>query len=153
MNAKILLAILLCSSAALANEPVKVGNVEKYLDHQRDVREDFQYSKKFKHVDNDAKARLYKAQDQIFSLLEGRGSVDELSPDQMLELYNAQGVVNSVLTDAELDREICKREKVLGSHRSSMVCMTVRETRNIKETDKTMMMAPRVCNNKTSKCG
>lgn len=148
----VLMFMMLSFLAPAFAGPAAIRDVPKYLDHQRDLREDVQYSKKFAHVGKDAKARLYKAQDEIFSLLEGRSSVDELSTDQRIALFNAQETVNSVLTDAELDREVCKREKVLGSHRSSLVCMTVREARGIKETDKTMLMAPRVCDPKTG-CG
>lgn len=147
-----LLLLLLCPAAFATAQPTPITDVPKYLDHQREVREDFRYSKKFKHVDNESKERLYKAQDEVFTLLEGRKSVDELSPDQLIALYNAQGTINAVLTDAELDREICKREKLLGSHRSSLVCMSVRDARRIKEEGKTMLMAPRVCDPKTG-CG
>ncbi|HET7842710.1 MAG TPA: hypothetical protein VFL14_01070 [Xanthomonadales bacterium] len=138
--------LMLALSPAFA-APVAIRDVPKYLDHQRDLRDDVMYSKKFKHVQKRDRERLYKAQDEIFSLLEGRASVDELSPDQLIALYDAQGVVNAVLEDAELDREVCKREKLVGSHRSSLVCMTVREQRRIKESHKTMMLAPRTCNN------
>lgn len=147
LAAAFLLLVPLALAAAPAPAPVTIPNVPKYLDHQRDLREHVQYAKKFEHVDEASKQRLYRAQDEIFALLEGHASVDELTPDELIALYNAQGVVNSVLTDAELDREVCKREKVLGSHRSSLVCMTMRERRGIRETDKTMMLAPRTCNN------
>ena len=100
----LLLMLLSCPLAFATSEPTPIPDVAKYLDHQRDLREDFRYSKKFKHVDNENKERLYKAQDEVFMLLEGRKSVDELSPDQLIALYNAQGTINAVLTDAELDR-------------------------------------------------
>lgn len=148
----LLLMLLSCPLAFATPEPTPIPDVAKYLDHQRDLREDFRYSKKFKHVDNENKERLYKAQDEVFMLLEGRKSVDELSPDQLIALYNAQGTINAVLTDAELDREICKREKTLGSHRSTLVCISVRDARRMKEEGKTMLMAPRVCDPKTG-CG
>lgn len=136
--------LLLCATSALA-EPAKVLDVATFLEQQRDVREDFQHSKKFKHVDAAAKARLYRAQDEIFVLLEGKRSVDELSTDQRIALFNAQETVSTVLLDAELDREVCKREKMVGSHRATLVCLTVREQRAMKEMARDMLMAPRVC--------
>jgi hypothetical protein len=145
MRPALLACLLLCSATALAAPPAKVLDVDTFLDQQRDVREDFEHSRKFKHVAAGEKQRLYRAQDEMFSLLEGRRSVDELSTDQRIALYNAQEVVSSVLLEAELDREVCKREKVLGSHRSSLVCTTVREQRQMKEMARDMLLAPRVC--------
>lgn len=145
MRSVLLGCLLYCSAIASAAQPAKVLDVATFLEQQRDVREDFQYSKKFEHVDRASKNRLYKAQDEIFRLLDGRGSVDELDTDQRIALYNAQEVVGSVLVDAELDRQVCKREKMVGSHRASLVCMSVREQRRIREEGRDMLMAPRVC--------
>jgi len=129
----------------VAPKPTVIRDVGDWVGHQRDVRAEFETAKRWAHVKPRDKERLYAAQDQAFALLDGRASVDELSTDQKLELYNAQGVIASVLTEAELDREVCKRETLVGSHRSGLVCMTVREKRRIQEMDHDMLMAPRNC--------
>jgi hypothetical protein len=141
--------LLLGAAVALAaNGPLL--DVDKFVAQQRDVREDFRYSKKFAHVTEADKQRLYRAQDELFALLENRSSVDELTTDQRIALFNAQETVSAVLLEAELDREVCRREKTVGSHRATLVCTTVRERRAMKETARNMLLAPRVCD---TNCG
>ncbi len=116
-------------------EPVQkpaVPSVAAFLSYQRTVREEIITGRRFKHLDNESRNRLLGAQDELFALLEGKISIEELDAAEQVAVYNAQGVVNAVLADAELDREICKRERTLGSHRVMTVCMTVREQEEMR---------------------
>lgn len=126
-------------------KPATIRDIDDWIGHQRDVRAEFETSKRWAHVKKAEKQRLYAAQDEAFALLEGHSSIDELGTDERIALYNAQGVIAAVVTNAELDREVCKREKVLGSHRANLVCMTERERRRIEEADHDMLLAPRNC--------
>jgi hypothetical protein len=133
-------------------QAVQIPDIETFLDQQRDIREDMASKRKFKHVTDYDKRRLYAAQDQIFSLLDGRSSTDELNSDQLVAVYNAQEEVNAVLTDAELDRPICERETVVGSRMTKTVCLTVRERRDLQQAARQTMLKPRTCDPATG-CG
>ena len=131
--------------AAAEEERVRITDVDEYLDHQHELRRDVEHGKRFKHVDGQSKRELYAAQDRIFALLEGHESVDELTAQQQVELYNAQNVVNGVVADAELDREVCRREKQIGSNRVKLVCLSKREWRQVYDDTQRDMRAPRTC--------
>lgn len=151
----ILLAITLASFAAGAEQATQAGrilDIESFLAQQQEIRDDMAGSKKFKHVTDYDKRRFYSAQDQIFTLLTGRTSTDELNSDQLVALYNAQEEVNAILTDAELDRPICERETVVGSRRVVTVCLTVRERRDLQQNARQTMLKNRTCD-PASGCG
>ena len=141
------LALAAFAAPALADsakEAIVIKDVNKFLDYQRDVRADMKTSK-FKHVDNSSKTELFRAQDELFALLKGKQSVDQLSEDERLKVYNAQQTIAGVLTDAELDRPICKREKRLGSNRLMTVCETRRQRQDNASNVQNLMRAPKTC--------
>src|SRR5688500_12004648 len=87
-----LAAALLFGGAAAAAEnakPVVIKDVARFLDYQRDLRDDLG-SRKFRHIRANDRKELLEAQDTIFALLQGKRSIDELSHDEQIELYNAQ---------------------------------------------------------------
>lgn len=127
-----------------AREATVIKDLPKFLDYQRDVRADMKTSK-FKHVDNSSKTELYKAQDELFALLKGKQSVDQLSDEERIKVYNAQQTIAGVLTDAELDRPICKREKRLGSNRLMTVCETRRQRQENTSNAQHLIRAPKTC--------
>ena len=139
-----LFAILFCVAAPVAAGKKKL-DVDTYLQQQQAIRADIEAGRRYAGMDNETKERLYRAQDDIFGLLAGRGSIDDLDQDEVIELYNAQNIVNAVLTDSELDRDVCRRLTTVGTHRVGIACYSVREWRRIKETDDTMLRAPRGC--------
>ena len=159
MNRKILAlaAMLLFATAVSADNAqqapsVVIKDVAKFLDYQRDVRDDVK-SSKFKHMDESSKEKLLAAQDEIFGLLKGRKSIDELTHEQQVELYNAQNLVAGILTDAELDRPVCKREKRVGSNMATTVCTTKRQMDEHRDDIQRGLRAPRTCNWNESQCG
>ena len=151
-----LAAALLVSGSAFADNqsspPVVIRDVGKFLDYQRDLRDDLD-SKKFDHLRATSRQQLLKAQDQIFALLAGKRSVEELSHEQQIELYNAQHLIAGIVTDAELDRPICKREKRVGSNRAETVCTTKRARDDHKNELQRNMRAPKTCDWSQGACG
>jgi len=120
-------------------------DIDSFVAQQQAIRADIEAGRKYQDMDNDTKERLFRAQDDMFSLLEGRGSIDDLDQDEVIDLYNAQNIVNALLTDSELERDVCRRVTNVGTHRVGIACYSAREWRRIKETDDSMMRAPRVC--------
>ncbi|MCB1634229.1 MAG: hypothetical protein KDI51_06525 [Xanthomonadales bacterium] len=71
--------------------------------------------------------RMLDARDTIHRLLDGQQSALDLKPEQRVELFNAQETFAAVIRNDDLDRKVCKREKVAGSRMGKYECLTVRE--------------------------
>ena len=151
-----LAAALLAGGSAFADNqsspPVVIKDIAKFLDYQRDLRDDLD-TRKFDHLRAASRQQLMKAQDEVFALLEGRRSVEELSHAEQIELYNAQHLIAGIITDAELDRPICKREKRVGSNRAETVCTTKRARDEHKNEVQRNMRAPKTCDWGQGACG
>ena len=82
-----------------------------------------------------------------------RARIDQRTHEQQIELYNAQNLVAGILTDAELDRPLCKREKRVGSNMATTVCTTKRQMDMHKDDIQRGLRAPKTCNWNESQCG
>jgi hypothetical protein len=132
-------------AAAAGKEPVHIDDVDEYLAHQRVLRRDVEHGKRFAHVDEQSKRDLLSAQDRVFAILEDHDSLEELTDQQRVDLYNAQNTINGVVADAELERQVCRREKHIGSNRVKLVCLSKREWREVYENTQRDLRAPRTC--------
>lgn len=140
-------AALLFSGIALADNSasaVVIDDVPKFLDYQRDLRDDLG-SPKFRHIGNASRRKLIEAQDELFALLKGKRSIEELTREQRVAVYNAQHLIAGIVTDAELDRPICKREKRVGSNMAQTVCTTKRRQDEHYDELQRSLRAPRNC--------
>ena len=138
---------LLSSGIAVADNTssaVVIDDVPKFLDYQRDLRDDLK-SPKFRHIGNTSRRKLIEAQDELFALLQGKRSIEELTHDQKVAVYNAQHLIAGIVTDAELDRPICKREKRVGSNMAQTVCTTKRHQQEHYDELQRSLRAPRNC--------
>ena len=71
---------------------------------------------------------------RIGDLLQAAGGVDQLSEDRKAKVFNDQEIINTILTRAGEDsRQVCKRERRVGSHRTTSQCYTVAERRRMRE--------------------
>ena len=71
---------------------------------------------------------------RISNLLGDAQTIDQMSPDAKVELFNEQEKVNTLLLQAHKDsRMVCRREKPTGSHRPTTLCLTVAERRRQRE--------------------
>jgi hypothetical protein len=94
-----------------------VGESEQYRDMQEQDRRD-----------------LAKALDRMQATLSRITTVDELDDATRTQIYNDQELINNVLTQVRDDsRMICKREKKVGSHRITNICVTAGERRRRRE--------------------
>jgi hypothetical protein len=64
--------------------------------------------------------------------LDGVERLEQLDKRDQIAVFNDQELVNTLLTQAAADSQlICKREKFVGSHRVTNVCLTVAERRRL----------------------
>jgi len=69
--------------------------------------------------------KMRHAQDQIFHMLDGVTSLDQLKEDQKIELSNQLDQVKATLTQNEDNRLICYRERRIGTNLLEKRCETV----------------------------
>lgn len=82
-----------------------------------------EYSK-FSHADL---ARMRRAQDTVFEVLDGVTSLDELNAAERTELSNALSQIKATLASDEGSRLICHRERKTGTNLVTKRCETVAE--------------------------
>ncbi len=61
------------------------------------------------------------------------GNVDDLSLGGKIAVFNAQGIINGIVTNTVRDTTLCARETVVGSRRVQTVCMSAREREKLRE--------------------
>lgn len=80
------------------------------------------------------RATVRDALERIASKLDKAGGVEGLSGQQKADVFNDQEKVNTILTKASEDsRQVCSREKKVGSHRTTTQCTTVGQKRRDSE--------------------
>ena len=91
-------------------------------------------------------ARMRRAQDKVFSMLDGVDSLDALSAQERTELSNALSQIKATLADDEGSRVICRRERRTGTNLVEKRCETVaqREARARASQEQLREYAPTV---------
>ena len=137
MNARTLLftLVLAAGGSAFAKAPAPTVDAHKSdLAGQRAVvLKEMEAGARFAEISDDDKADVFAALDRMEKLLAGR-SVDQLGEAEKVALINDQELVNALLTKASIDSRIqCRREKRVGSHRTTSTCRSVAEWRRASE--------------------
>lgn len=81
----------------------------------------------YRYLDPMRRREVYAAQRKVFTQLEGRQDMSELSADQQLTVFNALELIKSTLARRDGDEMICERIKLVGTNRYEMACMTKAE--------------------------
>lgn len=130
------------SSSVLAN----AGKLTQIRLQQEEIRKQTEGSTgRYARFDTAELAKLRKAQDRVFGLLEGVGDLTQLNPSQQAELFNALESVKAVIAANEADRQVCWREQRLGSHRTETRCATVAERQQIRDGARDWKGEPSIC--------
>lgn len=101
---------------------------EEILAQQKQIRADLQSgAEHYRYVEPIERRQVYMAQRQVFQILEGRTSLDGLSADQHIALFNALKRIEAALVKEPGDEMVCERARLAGTGRYEMACMTRRE--------------------------
>ncbi|MDB6164498.1 MAG: hypothetical protein JWL98_1930 [Xanthomonadaceae bacterium] len=122
----VLLASLAGSSLAADSAAAPATTVPQILQMQHALRAKLEtpsgeYSR---YSENDIR-KMERAQDQIFNILNGVTSLDQLSQVQKVDLSNNLDQVKATLLANEDNRLICHVEPKMGSHLTEKRCETV----------------------------
>lgn len=109
-------------------------DTRQILAEQKQIREEIDSPRgKYSRFDDRAQARLRKAQQRIFELLEGGRALEQLNKEEQVDLLNAVEEVKAVLADNRKDQLECWRESKLGSGMKVTRCETVATRERIRE--------------------
>jgi hypothetical protein len=88
------------------------------------VRREMAPGGKYEFIKPDEKPKVDKALDEMTKLFDEHDTVAAMTQDQKVALFNAQEIVNSILTLRNRDRVICQNKPPLGSHIPKTQCHT-----------------------------
>jgi DNA-binding helix-hairpin-helix protein with protein kinase domain len=116
----------LASGSCLAGAEQAASSVPEILQMQHALRARLEApTGEFSRFDHDAVRRMEAAQDQVFKLLDGVSSIDQLTERQKVDLSNALEQVRSTLLAQSDNRVICHIERKTGTNLTSRRCETV----------------------------
>lgn len=97
---------------------------EKFQATAESVRREMDAGGRYQYVKPDERKTVDRALADMQALFAQSGSVEAMNQGDKVKLFNAQEVVNSILTRRDGDRVICKDEPKLGSHVRTTSCHT-----------------------------
>ena len=131
---KTLIAVAIAASIAVCglagakeNYQEKAFNADskdKFDSVAADVRKEMESGGRYQYVKPDERSKIDASLSDMSRLFSENSSVDAMSQDAKVKLFNDQEVVNSILQQRDGDRVICKHEAPIGSHIPVTTCHT-----------------------------
>lgn len=106
------------------NEVVKADTRDAFESAAASVRKEMGTDGRYAYVKADERAKVEASLVEMGALFVENGSVDKMDKATRVKLFNAQEVVNSILTLRDRDRLICERGAPTGSRIVSTSCRT-----------------------------
>lgn len=123
LGAVVTLALALALAGNTRANNGDLATVPEFLEYLAEVREATEAGEPRKLSRREQ--RLFDSADRdIRSLLEGKSSIDELSEEEAVALYNSQEQIQGVLLGAEDTRAICRRQSQAGTHFRQTRCVS-----------------------------
>ena len=133
---------VLCAALALASfgacadsAVVPPMDVAAIMAQQKEIQADIISERgRYKDLPADTRMELLSRQAAMLSLLQGKSSATELSADERTKVFNTlEWMETAINQESDDDRLVCRREKPLGSTRTTRICRTVAQEREAKE--------------------
>lgn len=112
----------------IQSTPAQIRAVQDGIRQSMDTKEGV-----YKEMSTAEKQSILDHQEVVLRVLDGKASVGVLNEPQKIELANALESINALVSQAEDNRKVCERVKVIGSNRPQNVCMTVAQRRRLRE--------------------
>jgi hypothetical protein len=118
-------SLALSAGAAFAQAPEQPQTVSEILQFQHALRDKIDKPNgEYSRFNEGQIARMKTAQDNVFRMLSGVNSLDELSENQKIEVSNSLDEVKAILLANEGNRLICYRERKTGTNLLTKRCET-----------------------------
>ena len=119
------------AAGADTRKPLEVATV---VAQQKQIRDDLMIRKgRYRGMSDPTRVELLSRQAELLAMLEGKRTAADLSEEQQMQAFNALEWIEAAINNAEDERVICRREKVLGSTRTTRVCRTAENERRAHE--------------------
>lgn len=119
-------SLALCAGTAFADDSTQSQTVSEIVQFQHALRAKLDNpTGEYSRFDEDTIRRMRHAQDNVFHVLAGVTSLDQLNAEQKVNVSNSLDEVKAILLANEGNRLICHRERKTGTNLVSRQCRTV----------------------------
>jgi hypothetical protein len=145
--------LVLAAGQAMANPRV---DLKVLLNQQNSINRQIEESPDSMGIDSLQLDRLRRAQRTVADIAVKKSTLDQLNPADQIKLRNALGEVYAVLKGtrvAQEQRDVCWRERRIGSQIQSTRCATFEELLLTREGARNWMEKSQVCASQGNGCG
>jgi hypothetical protein len=143
MKGRTVIACILLAAFAIplaaAEAPLKATTRDAFMAVAAGVRKEMQGEGRYAYVNDREREEVEANLARMHALFEKVSSVDAMSKDGQVELFNAQEAVNAVLEKRDRDRLVCERSATTGSRIASTRCRTYGEIEAEREAGRKLM--------------
>lgn len=123
--------LMVCASTVAAKKPVEkvvvADTAEKFDSLVAQIHSQMAPGKRYEFLGKSDRAKVDMSFEKMSSMLASSGSVDAMSSEERMKLFNEQEKVNGLLAKNSDDRLVCNSVAPVGSHLPVKTCKTVRE--------------------------
>jgi hypothetical protein len=135
--------VLTAATPASAKENYKEQNFnadskEKFDTVAANVREGMKPGGRYEYVKPSERSTIDQKLSEMDALFKQSPTVADMSQQTKIELFNDQEVVNSILTQRDSERVICKKEAPIGSHIPITTCHTYGQEQDAHKNSETV---------------
>lgn len=119
------------AAGADTRKPLEVATV---VAQQKQIRDDVLIRKgRYKDMPDPTRVELLSRQAELLTMLEGKRTAADLTEEQQMRAFNTLEWIEAAINNADDERVTCRREKILGSTRTTRVCRTAEHERRERE--------------------
>jgi hypothetical protein len=122
-----MLPLAVAAAQANVTETTNAGTREKLAQVAEQVHGEMHGGGRFEFVKPAERKTIDAKFAEMDALFARSGSIEGMSADAKIALFNAQETINSILTNRDGDRLICKRAPLIDSHIPRQTCQTYRD--------------------------
>lgn len=128
------LALLVCVPAAADDTAAPDAHVKlnpaQFLENKATVEQELRSGDLYREITDADKERVLATLDRMAEQLQGVTSMNQLTQEQRVQLFNDQELVNTLLTSArDESRLVCERRGTVGTRFKTTHCETVKQRR------------------------
>jgi hypothetical protein len=109
----------------VVEKPVTADTAEKFAQATAEVRDAMGPGGRYEFISPDSRAKVEADMNKMTSLFQQTASVDAMTEEQKLKLFNTQEHLNGVLTHSDRNRLVCERRAPVGTNIPVTTCRTV----------------------------
>ena len=118
------------AAGADTRKPLEVTTV---VAQQKQIRDDLMIRKgRYKDMPDPTRVELLSRQAELLAMLDGKRTAADLTEEPQMQAFNTLEWIEAAINNAEDERVICRREKVLGSTRTTRACRTAEYERRAR---------------------